>query len=438
MPVDDRESQRQKEGDPTAPALAGDAAEAAHIKQIPVAALRPGMFICDFNAGWMAHPFALNHLRVRNAQQVEEIAGCGIRTVFIDTRKGADVEHAPTLAEVVTSTRHRMLDSMAREAAQRSDGKVPAQPPTAREIGRARQALGLAAERLRKAMTEVRLGKPIDIPALRESAEDISAAVIRNDDALALICRLRRCDEYTFSHSLNVSVLLARFSHHLGNTPEITRQVALGGLLHDIGKMSVDREVLNKPGKLTSDEYDHMKTHVTRGLALVEPYRLPEATLAVIREHHERRDGSGYPLSATQDDISLIGRMAAIVDVYDAISSERVYHQALPAPEAIRRIFDWQHYFDPALVNSFVRCLGIYPVGSLVRLKSERLAIVLRHNPRNLIQPRVRVVFDVRRRAYLPPLDIELASPHWAEREGIVGHEDPQRWQIDIARLADY
>lgn len=414
---------------------AGESSASADVKQIPVAALRPGMFICDFNAGWMAHPFALNHLHVRNAQQIEEIARHGIRTVFIDTRRGADVENAPTLAEVVTSTRHRMLDSAARETPKKEDGESRTQAPTAQEIKRARQALGLAAERLRTAMTEVRLGKPIDIPALRESAGHISAAVIRNDNALALVCRLRKRDEYTFSHSLNVSVLLARFSHHLGNAPEVTHQIALGGLLHDIGKMSIDTEVLNKPGKLTTDEYDHMKTHVTRGLSLVEPYRLPEPALAVIREHHERGDGSGYPLSTRQEDISQIGRIAAIVDVYDAISSERVYHSALPAPEAIRRIFEWQHYFDPALVNSFVRCLGIYPVGSLVRLKSERLAIVVCHNPKNLIQPRLRVIFDARHKSHLPPEDIDLGKRPWIDRDAIVGHEDAQYWNIDIGRF---
>lgn len=414
---------------------AAEPGESGHIKQIPAAALRPGMFICDFNAGWMAHPFALNHLHVRTERQIEEIVRHGIRTVFIDTRQGSDVENAPTLAEVVTSTRHEMLDSVARETQRNRDGEYGARPPSAEEIRRARQVVGQATEQLRNAMAEARLGKPIDIPALRESAENISAAVIRNSNAMALVCRLRKRDEYTFSHSLNVSVLLARFSHHLGDAPEVTQQIALGGLLHDIGKMAIATEVLNKPGKLTDDEYGHMKTHVSRGLALVERYPLPEAALAVIREHHERRDGSGYPMSLTQESISTIGRMAAIVDVYDAISTERVYHKALPAPEAMRRIFEWQHHFDPTLVNGFVRCLGIYPAGSLVRLKSERLAIVLCHRPENLVQPRLRVIFDLRRRTYLPPEDIELSSRYWAEREAIVGHEDARQWNIDAAHF---
>lgn len=425
---------------PFLPFAAAESHDEAHIKQISVAALRPGMFICDLNAGWMAHPFIANHLHVTDERQIEEIVRYGIRSVFIDTRKGVDVADAPTLAEVVSSSRHEMLDSAGRQTRPEEDGKArddAARLPSVEEMRRARQVLGQAAERLRSVMGDVRLGKPLDVLALRASAENISTAVMRNSNAMALVCRLRRRDEYTFTHSLNVSVLLARFSHYLAHDPAITQQIALGGLLHDIGKMAIDDEVLNKPGKLTDEEYAHMKTHVARGLALVAPYDLPEPALAVIREHHERRDGSGYPQAVAQEEISMIGRMAAIVDVYDAISTERVYHKALPAPEAMRRIFEWQRHFDAALVNSFVRCLGIYPAGSLVRLQSERLAIVLCHDPGNLIQPHVRVVFDIRRQAYLPPEDIELASAQWAGRESIVGHEDPQRWHIDVGRFAD-
>lgn len=418
---------------------AADKPDRSYIKLISVSVLRPGMYICDFNAGWMTHPFVANHLRVSHSKQIEEIERHGIRTVFIDTRKGIDVEDAPTLDEVVTTTRHEMLDSADRGASHRTEGKnereLGAHPPSVEEIRRARQVISTATERLKAAMLDARLGKSIDIPALRDSAESISAAVVRNSNAMALVCRLRKRDEYTFSHSLNVSVLLARFSYYLGHAPETTQEIALGGLLHDIGKMTIDADVLNKPGKLSDDEYVHMKSHVSRGIAFIEPFGLPESTLAVVREHHERRDGSGYPMSIEQDAISMEGRMAAIIDVYDAISTERVYHKALPAPEAMRRIFEWQHHFDTALVSSFVRCLGIYPAGSLVRLKSERLAIVLSHDPKSLTQPHLRVVFDIRRNAYVPPEDVDLASRQWADRESIIGHEDARRWAIDISRF---
>lgn len=250
---------------------------------------------------------------------------------------------------------------------------------------------------------------------------------------MALVCRLRRQDEYTFNHCLNVSVLLTRFSHHLGHDLNLTHEIALGGLLHDIGKMTVQSAILKKPGKLTAAEYEHMKTHVTRGLQTISSFALATATLNVIAEHHERFDGNGYPLSLCGTAISEAGRMAAIVDVYDAISSDRVYHKGLPIPEAMRRIFEWQQHFDPALVNAFIRCLGIYPVGSLVRLQSGRLAVVVQHHPEQLMRPRVRVIFHATQKAYLQPEEIDLSAVHWEQREAIVGHEDPAHWGINVA-----
>jgi len=416
----------------------GTVTDGRPVKRVAVDELRPGMFICDLNAGWLAHPFLFNQLRLTDASQIEEIRRHGIDAVFIDTRRGDDVAGAPSFAEVVSTTRSQMLDSATRPpaTARRVDRAAPGAVAAPGDIQRARQVLALASERLRQAMIDARLGKAIDIPALRESAASVSAAVIRNNSAMALVCRLRRRDEYTFGHSLNVGVLLARFGHHLGYRQETLQQFALGGLLHDVGKMSVDQSILNKPGELSDAEYDAMKTHVSQGLALVDRYALPDATLAVIREHHERSDGSGYPTAAAGEGISETGRMAAIVDVYDAISSDRVYHKALPAPEAMRRIFEWQRHFDPVLVHSFVRCLGIYPAGSLVRLQSERLAVVLGHDPANPIRPHIRVVFDIRRDAPVPPEDIDLAAPRWSGRESIVGHEDPRQWPVDVARAA--
>ncbi len=406
----------------------------SHIKQIPSAQLRPGMYICDFNAGWMSHPFLFTKLHVRTEAEIAEIRRYGIDSVFIDTQRGLDLEDAPTLGQVVSESRSGMLDqAQAQPKPARKTESLP-RAPTAEDLRRARQILNQTAERLGEALGNARLGKSIDIPALYESVQEISAAVIRNSSAMALICQLRQRDEYTFNHSLNVGVLLAHFSHHLGHDQERMHQISLGGILHDIGKMQVESRILNKPGKLTDGEYAEMKTHVQRGLHLISAYPLAEATRQVIAEHHERYDGHGYPRAMTAEAISEAGRMAAIVDVYDAVSSRRVYHQALPPAEAMRRIFEWQQHFDRSMVTQFVRCIGIYPIGSLVRLKSHRLAIVIRHHPEKLMRPRIRIIFDTRNNAYLPPSEIDLAAKHWEEREAIVGHEDPERWGIDIAQ----
>lgn len=402
-----------------------------HIKKVSVDQLRPGMFICDFNAGWLDHPFLFNTLLISSEAEIAEIRRHHLREVLIDTRRGLDVPQAPTLQEL-RSTVSSALQEQA-DAAQQSEAP-PRKHPVAEELGRARMVLEQTASLLREALNNARLGSAVDVGALRESARRISASVIRNPSAMGLVCRLRQRDEYTFNHSLNVSVLLASFSQHLGHDLEMTQSLCLGGMLHDIGKMVVDHTVLNKPDKLTPQEFDHIKTHVVRGLLLVRDHDLPEAAIQVLLEHHERADGAGYPYGHGLPGISLAGRMASIVDIYDAISSDRCYHKGLPAPEAMRRIFEWKARFDPNLVNQFVRCLGIYPVGSLVRLSSDRLAIVIEHHPGNLMRPCVRVIYDARRKHYLPPEDIDLSAQSWQGKESITGHEDPAHWGINPKR----
>jgi putative nucleotidyltransferase with HDIG domain len=400
------------------------------VKKVKVDALRPGIYVCDLNAGWLDHPFLFKRFKIKSIAEIEKIRSYGIREVFIDTSRGDDVEDAPTAQQVAEETSRQMRAVIPPAQPSRPRQKTP----LAEEIARARRILDQSAQLLQQVLTDARLGNPLDLEDLQRSSRDIAASVIRNPSAMALVCQLRQRHEYTFYHSLNVSVLLTSFSHHLGHELASTQALALGGLLHDIGKMVVDAAVLNKPGKLSQDEFSHIKTHVERGMALVQCYGLPEEALAVIHEHHERQDGSGYPRALPLSKTSLAGRMAAIVDVYDAISSDRCYHRGLSAPAAMQRIFEWQGHFDEELVGSFVRTVGIYPVGSLVRLSSQRLAIVVEHDLFDLLRPKVRVIFDLRRQAYVTAEDINLAAPRWAGRESIEGHENPARWQIDIRR----
>lgn len=400
------------------------------VKKVKVDALRPGIYVCDLNAGWLDHPFLFKRFKIKSVDEIDKIRSYGIREVFIDISRGDDVVDAPTAQQVAEETSRQMRASIAPAAAARPRR----QTPLAEEIGRARRILDQSALLLQQVLTDARLGNPVDLSDLQRSASDIAASVIRNPNAMALVCQLRERHEYTFNHSLNVSVLLTSFSHHLGHELPTTQALALGGLLHDIGKMVVDEAVLNKPGKLSQDEFSHIKTHVDRGVALVQRNALPEEALAVIHEHHERQDGSGYPRGFHLAETSLAGRMAAIVDVYDAISSDRCYHRGLSAPAAMQRIFEWQGHFDQELVGRFVRTVGIYPVGSLVRLSSQRLAIVVEHDLFDLLRPKVRVIFDLRRQAYLPAEDINLAAPRWAGRESIERHENPADWQVDIQR----
>ena len=205
-------------------------------------------------------------------------------------------------------------------------------------------------------------------------------------------------------------------------------------MVHDVGKMQTPDQILNKPGKLTDEEFVVMRHHVVASREILEiTPNISQTALHVAAQHHERFDGSGYPNRLKGDEISRIGQMAAIIDVYDAITSDRVYHKGMAPTEALRKLFEWSKFhFNPELVHAFAKVVGIYPVGVLVRLESERLAVVVEQREASMLQPLVRVMFDARRNHYLKPEDVDLSKPlgrGGADR--IVGHESPEMWRIE-------
>lgn len=400
------------------------------VKKVSVDRLRPGMYINDINAGWMEHPFLRTSFKVDNDACVQEIVRAGIREVYIDSTLGLDTD-APTAEETAASTDQGMREVLNQDAALGSVGAAPAKVSLGNEISRARSIITTAQRVLREMMEDVRMGRPIAVAQLVETVDAISASVMRNPSAMNVMCRLKRFDDYTFQHSLNVCILTVS----LGRTLEIElgqlKRVALGAIMHDIGKTHVPQNILNKPGRLTEEEFSHMKLHVDRGSAIVADLDLAEETRFFIAEHHERYSGSGYPRGLKGQEISLWGRMAAVADVYDAISSDRPYHKALHPSEAMRKIFEWgKYHFDPQIIQAFVRTLGIYPVGSLVSLSSGRLAVVREHHPDRLLKPLVRIIYDAHRTTYLTPQDLDLATPHAGE--DINGFVDPATYGIDV------
>jgi HD-GYP domain-containing protein (c-di-GMP phosphodiesterase class II) len=203
-------------------------------------------------------------------------------------------------------------------------------------------------------------------------------------------------------------------------------------MLHDIGKMRVPDHILNKPDKLTDPEFLIMKSHVVLGLeTLRETPGISRTVIQVAGEHHERFGGSGYPEQLSGGEISQLGRMAAIVDVYDAITSNRIYHKGMEPPAALTKLFEWsEQHFDPELVQHFIQAIGIYPVGSLVRLASNRLAVVMEQGGHGLLFPTVRVVYDIQRGRKLAPVDLDLTDPVTGG-DAILRNEEPENWGID-------
>jgi len=177
-----------------------------------------------------------------------------------------------------------------------------------------------------------------------------------------------------------------------------------------------------------------MKSHVVQSIIILQNTPgISQIMLDVAGQHHERHDGTGYPNRLKGNEISLYGKMGAIVDVYDALTSERVYKKGMPPTEALGKLLEWSaHHFDPDMVKLYIKSIGIYPTGSLVRLESGKLGIVLEQNPEHLMQPNLMVIYNARGEHYIKPENLDLAKSGCQDR--IVGYEAFDTWQIDPER----
>ena len=395
------------------------------IKKIAIEQLRIGMYIHDLDCGWMAHPFLTNRLLVSDAAIIKKIAAAGIRAFYIDTTLGKDVEDAPTEAQVKEE-----LDQQIQEIVHTAP--VPRDPPTlAEEIVHARKLHGETTTLVRNMMHDVRLGKQIEVEQCDPLVDDILDSVFRFPEALLPLSQVKSRDQYTYQHSVSVAALAVAFGRVLDLPREAIKSLAMGGLLHDVGKALVPEGVLNKPGKLSDAEFLAMKSHAGHTATLLgKTPGISEITFLAASQHHERYDGTGYPKSLKGDAISIYGQMLAIVDVYDAISSVRIYHQGMPPTEALRKLFEWSKYhFNPSLVQAFIKGIGIYPAGSLVRMASKRMGIVKAVRPESLLQPVVTIFYHAETKAYQTPETVDLSE----SSDKIVAHESFEAWGIDQA-----
>lgn len=399
-----------------------------HIKKISVEQLQTGMYIHDINCGWMDHPFVANHFVVKDKGIIAKIIRLGIHEVYIDILRGYDVQtDAPTVDEV----RHEIEEQFFSIA---EEPQKPIRVPLQVEKVQAERLHAEANQIVRGLICDIRLGKQIEMEKVEPMVEKMVDSIFRNPDALLPLGRLKDHDDYTFQHSVSVCALMIAFARGMDLDHSTIRELASGALLHDVGKAKVPDGILNKPAKLTDAEFAKMKSHVVQSMLILQNTPgVSDIALAVAGQHHERFDGSGYPNKLKGEGISLYGRMGAIVDVYDAITSDRVYHKGIPPTEALGKLLEWsKFYFDPILVRKFVKTLGIYPTGSLVRLESGRLGVVLEQHPEQLMLPLVKVFFDSVSRLYFEPEIIDLARSGSGDK--VIGHESFETWGIDMKK----
>jgi HD-GYP domain-containing protein (c-di-GMP phosphodiesterase class II) len=404
------------------------------LRKIPVQQLRIGMHVHEVCGSWLDHPFWRASFKVENGRQVEQLRGV-VKEVVIDTAKGLDVEAPARQAEATMAV---LDDIEVPETASANEAIVPdpaairpapAPASLAQEIERATAIVAQAGSAMRTMFADVRMGKAVDTEHCLPLVQDITDSVTRNPGALVSLARLKTSDDYTYMHSVAVCALMVALARQLGLNEADTREAGLAGLVHDLGKALMPLDVLNKPGALTPAEFAIMKGHPEAGhRMLVEGKGAGPVALDVCLHHHEKVNGRGYPHGLAGEAISLFARMGAVCDVYDAITSNRPYKRGWDPADSIQKMAQWarEGHFDERIFQAFVKSIGIYPTGSLVKLKSGRLGVVVEQGGKSLVCPVVRVFFSTKANEPIVPQLIDLGDGSTTDQ--IVSRESPAAW----------
>ncbi len=385
---------------------------------IPVNQLRPGMYVIAIASQTGAMEIAQTGL-VTTRQQVDVLIRRGVLTVKVDLARSK----LPGIAQVISPSPAHSAGSVR-----------PAGSGEGREL-KIRRLYQEARELQGKFIRHLKAGQPIDITPLAAVAEEMVDTMFTHGDAMLCLARIRAKDAYLMEHSMNVAILLANFGRYLGLERSVLKELTLGGLLHDVGKIMTPDEVLNKPGKLTDEEFGVMRQHVVHSYDILSNTAgITPTMLEVAANHHERLDGTGYPQRLKGEQLSLYTRMSGIVDVYDAVTADRVYKQGMQPTQAFRILLKGiDQHFDAELVTKFIKCMGVYPVGTLVQLSNQRLAVVMQRNEQQPLKPMVKVIYHATQRHYLEVQWLDLARN--GGQESIESTVDPKEFGINLANF---
>ncbi len=401
------------------------------LKIISTKQVRLGMFIQELKGAWIDHPFWKKAFKLEDLADLKSLQTSVIKQVVIDTSKGLDVEDTPSTPEIlIPATVENSADIIiAISPPSKTVLSKQVKTSTAEEQKYAKKVINASKKAVASMFHDARMGKVVDAEIAMQLVDEIAASVDRNLGALISLVRLKNKDEYTYMHSVAVCALMVALAKELNLSEAETKQAGLAGLLHDLGKAGIPIEVLNKPGALTDEEFTLVRLHPERGHALlIQASIIDEVTLDVCLHHHEKMNGTGYPHKLKSEEISIFAKMAAVCDVYDAVTSNRPYKEGWEPGISLQRMAQWTEHFDDRVFKAFVKSVGIYPIGSMVKLKSGRLAVVVEQSQKSLLSPIIKVFFSTKSKSRIKIELIDLSKPH--EQDSIVGHENPSAWGI--------
>lgn len=379
------------------------------IRKVPTSLLRVGVFVHDYNCSQANQSIFLNQSYIKSEKSIEILQSWGIHEVFVNTALG----RSPRSPEEVEVDNDETVNVLAPRV------------PVKEELIIAKEIKEQAAGVIQQSIAAMHEAKVIDISSAYNVVEKMHESVARNKDALQLLTRIRNKDEYTLMHSISVSSMVLAFCNASNFDYDSSIKMAVGALLHDIGKTRIPLELLNKPGRLSSSEYEIIKTHTEHSAAILSKSKdLPDEAFDIALHHHERCDGTGYPYGLQKKAITTGSRVASLCDVYDAITAERCYKKAVDRVTGLTTIYDMRNdHFDKEMTLKFIKFVGVYPVGTFIRLGEGQTGVVI-DSTHNILQPIVRLFYDNNQQSLITLRDVNLSK----RKEDIFSYDFPETW----------
>ncbi|MCO6413075.1 MAG: HD-GYP domain-containing protein [Thiogranum sp.] len=374
-------------------------------RKISVEDLEIGMYVSRLDRPWVETRFLFQGFRISNDEDLQELRKV-CEYVFVDPESDEATATSPAMPRATRKPSHNPTVTVVHSRGYDKLGAVFRSPPAVetwpvvsridKEMEPARQSRSDSLDVVSSVITDLKAGRKIALASVRDGVSGMIDSIIRNPAAFLWLTRLKNKDSYAYAHSVDACGLAVAFGRYLGFSRAELENLAIGTLLFDIGKLQLPESLLTKPGRLSEQEHKLILRHVEFGVDIARDIDgVNEEVLSVIAHHHERHDGSGYPRGLPGHKIPVNGRIAALVDCYDAITSDRPYSPAMSTYDAIQALYEWRDKdFQADMVEQFIQCIGLYPTGTLVEMSTGEVGIVLEQNRVRRLRPQVMLLLD--------------------------------------------
>lgn len=377
-------------------------------RKVSTLELKVGMYVSNLDRPWLDTPFLLQGFKIQDDDDIMALRKhCEYIYIDPDQGDGADQYLDDSDTNVAKNS---YVDDFLEGGKKKVDYQE--QQSEFLELPAAETALETATDKVARIMDNIKAGDNLDLTTVREAVQPILESMIRNSDALLWMSEMRKKDEYTYSHSMDNCALGLAFGRHLGFYKEDLRNIGMGLLLMDIGKIKVSDDILNKTTTLTREEFSEMKKHVQYGVDMLKQTPgMNETIINIVSSHHERFDGSGYPHGLEGKRSPVQGRIAAIIDCYTAMTRENSYRKAIAPHEALQTMYNWRDkYFQAELMEQFLQCIGVYPTGSLIEMSSGEVGMIMSQNKTQRLKPKIIMLLDENKKTYETNKIVDLVT----------------------------